>query len=237
MELNKIYQGDCLDVLKDFGDDSVDIVITSPPYNVGWNNMNGKDFTRYKSVEDKMKKNDYGEWTFKVLDSLLRVTKKHIFYNIQMLANNKLTVLEIFAKYKKNIKDIIIWHKTQAPPAIEPGVMNTAFEFIIILSNEKPDKRKFYDCKIKGNFNNVIYGNNASQNKFAKEHKATFPLYLPERIIENFTNKEDIILDPFMGTGTTAVAAQKLGRKYIGIEIDNNYIKIAKEQLRQKTLI
>jgi len=234
--INKVICGDCLDVMKNIPDKSIDSIITSPPYNVGWNNMNGKDFTRYKTINDKMDKDDYLYWTNNILDELLRITKKHIFYNIQMLSNNKNTVLNIFSKYKDKIKDIIIWHKTQAPPAIEPGVMNTAFEFIIILSNYKPEKRKFYDSKIKGNFNNVIYGNNASSNVFAKEHKATFPIYLPEQIIQNFTNEGDIILDPFLGTGTTCVACNRFNRKYIGIDISKEYCKIAEERLRQKPL-
>ena len=131
-----------------------------------------------------------------------------------------------------NVKDIIIWHKTQAPPAIEPGVMNTAFEYIIIFSKESPEKRKFYDVNFRGNFNNVIYGNNASQNEYAKEHKATFPQYLPDKIISNFTQEGDIIYDPFIGLGTTAMSAVMLKRNYIGSEISAEYTKLANERIK-----
>ena len=154
-----------------------------------------------------------------------------------MLSNNKMTVFNMINRYKNNLKDIIIWSKTQAPPAIEPGVMNTAFEFIFIFSKENPDKRKFKSANFRGNFNNVIRGNNASSNDFAKIHKATFPQYLPEQIILNFTQENEIILDPFVGIGTSALAAKKCKRKYIGIDISQEYVDICNKRLSQQTLL
>lgn len=196
--------------------------------------MHGKDFTRYDAVNDK--KVDYNSWILEVVNECIRVTKKHVFFNIQMLANNKESVINILTSFKPYLKDIIIWQKTQAPPAIEPGVMNTAYEFIIIFSNDQPDKRKFYGSNFHGNFNNVIKGNNASQNEYAKIHKATFPLYLPETLISKFTKEGEVILDPFSGTGTTCLAAKNLKRKFIGIDISEQYNKIANERLRQDLL-
>jgi DNA modification methylase len=149
---NKIICGDIFEVLQKFPDNTVDYTITSPPYNVGWNNMHGEDYTRYDEVKDKMTAEQYGVWQDKVMAELLRVTKKHIFYNIQMLSNNKLAVIALLANYRHKFKDVLVWKKNNFPPAIEPGVMSTAFEFIFVFSNEAPDKRKFYDANFHANF-------------------------------------------------------------------------------------
>lgn len=234
MEINKIYNEDCLQTLSKMPDGFVDMVITSPPYNIGYNNMHGEDVTKYETYNDEQTQEGYEEWLFKILDELLRVTKKHIFFNIQMLGNNKLTVLKLMGKYSTKIKDIIIWNKKLAPPHIEPGIMNSKFEFIIILSNQSPEKKKFYDGNFKGNFNNVIEGKSASQNKYAEIHKATYPLYLPRTILLKFGKEGELIYDPFMGTGTSALACLMEKRNFIGSEIDEVYFKLANERIKNE---
>ena len=155
-----------------------------------------------------------------------------------MLSDNKRTVLQIMGDYKEQIKDIIIWNKLQVAPAIEPGVMNSKFEFILIFSDDFPSKRKFSKGNFHGNFSNVIEGKSAAgENKFSDIHKATFPQYLPGIIIQKFSCRSDLILDPFLGTGTTCVVAKQLGLKFIGIEISEKYCKIASERLRQEILL
>ena len=230
--LNKIIQGDCLEVMKEMPDKCVDLVVTSPPYNVGKNNMTENKY----GGGDDMTQVEYYVWTKKIIDELLRVSET-IFYNIQMLSDNKRTVLSLLGEYKNYIKDIIVWNKNQVAPAIEPGVMNSKFEFIIIFSNDRPEKRKFTKANFRGTFNNVMSGKNASDNKFSNEHKATFPIYLPRIIIENFSDEDSIILDPFFGLGTTAIACQETHRNFIGIEISPEYCKIAEERLRQQVLL
>ena len=231
---NQIIQGDCLEILKILEDNSVDSCITSPPYNVGKNNM-----TENKYGEgDSMSQDEYSDWTKRVINELYRVTKNHIFYNIQMLSDNKRGLLKLLGDYSEKIKDIIIWNKRQVAPAIEPGVMNSKFELIIIFSKDSPEKRKFADANFHATFNNVLEGKSASnENLWADKHKAIFPLYLPYRIIENFTKEGDIVLDPFMGLGTTAIAARNLKRNYLGIELNPDYIKIAEDRLRQNILL
>lgn len=240
METNKIYHEDCLVTLSKMPDGFVDMVITSPPYNVGYNQMYGLDTTKYDTYEDKKSQDDYDLWLNNIIDELLRVTKKHIFFNIQMLGNNKTTVLKLLGKYNDKIKDIIIWNKKQAPPHIEQGIMNSKFEFIIIFSNQSPEKKKFYDAKFKGNFNNVIDGINASKNEYADVHKATYPLYLPRTILTKFGDANEIVYDPFMGTGTTAIASLMEGRFFIGSEIDKTYFDLSNKRinnfLQQQTL-
>jgi len=236
--INEIICGDCLEVLKGFPDNSVDYVITSPPYNVGVNSLYGyKEDSKYlDGYKDNI--DDYYKWTRNVLNELIRVTKKHIFYNVQMLSENKVDILSIFGDYRNIIKDVMVWTKNQVPPAMNPGCMNAGFEFIIILSKDRPEIRSFTEPGFsRGTFSNVMRGNNASQNKFADIHKATFPMYLPETLITNFTKEGETILDPFVGSGTTAVACKNLKRNYIGIDISETYCELTKQRLRQQSLI
>ena len=98
---------------------------------------------------------------------MLRVTKKHIFYNIQMLSGNKLALMKLMGFFANSIKEIIIWNKIHGVPAMEPGVFNSAYEFIIIFSKDQPNKRKFYDVNFRGNQNNVFIVKNTHSNPFS----------------------------------------------------------------------
>jgi len=232
LEINKIYHECNLNTMLQMDDNFVDMVITSPPYNVGNNNMTEN---KYNNDVDRKNTNEYEEWLFKIIDELLRITKTHVFFNIQMLSNNKSTIFKLFGRYADKIKDIIIWDKNQPTPAIERGVLTSKFEFIIIFSNENPNKRKFLNGNFHGNFTNVVKGNNASGNIYAKEHRATFPLYLPRTFLLKFGKEQDLIYDPFMGSGTTALACIKENRNYIGSEISKEYIELSNKRIDQHT--
>lgn len=227
---NQIIQGDCLEVMRGMPDKLADLIVTSPPYNVGKNNMTENKYGK----GDDMTQDEYYAWTKEVLDQCLRVAHT-TFYNIQMLSDNKRTVLALLGEYRNHIKDIIIWNKNSAAPAIEPGVMTSKFEFIIILSDDRPEKRKFTKGNFHGNFSNVLEGGSASSNIFSDVHKATFPEYLPLTLIERFSKEGDTILDPFGGTCTTAVACIQLKRNYICIEKEEQYVNICNERLLATT--
>ena len=109
MEINKIYCESNLDTMAKMPNNFVDYVLTSPPYNVGYDKMNGNDIKKYKDYKDNL--DDYFLNQKNLIDELLRVTKNHIFYNIQMLGNNKVDFLNLLSHFKDNIKDIIIWQK------------------------------------------------------------------------------------------------------------------------------
>jgi DNA modification methylase len=229
MEINKIYNEDNLETMAKMPDGFVDYVLTSPPYNVGHNKMFGEDTAKYKEYQDNL--DDYFLNQKKLIEELLRVTKKHIFYNIQMLGNNKIDFLNLLGHFKDNIKDIIIWQKKMIPH-IEPGVLSSSFEFIIIFSNDQPDKKKFYDGNFRGNFGNLIKISNSHSNPFAKEHKAIMPLDIPRMFMQKFGNENDIWYDPYMGTGTTAISSIMEKRNWVGSEISKEYTKIANKRLK-----
>ena len=169
LELNKIYCESNLETMKRMEDNFVDYVLTSPPYNVGHNKMFGQETAKYNNYTDDL--DDYFNNQKNLINELLRVTKNHVFYNIQMLGNNKVDFLNLLGHFKNKIKDIIIWQKNMIPH-IEHGVLSSSFEFIIIFSNDRPEKKKFYDGNFRGNFGNVIKTLNSHSNPFAKKHKA-----------------------------------------------------------------
>lgn len=226
MELNKIYLEDCLETMSKMPDGYVDYCITSPPYNI-----TNKSLSKYKEFSDDMKDEDYFENQKRVISEMLRVTKNHIFYNIQMVSGNKFALHRLIGHFYKNIKEVLIWKKS-GQPAISEKVFNSAFEYIIILSNNNPDKRYFNDANFKrGTQNNIFNVLNSHSNKFADVHKAVFPLDLPRYFMVNFGNKNDIWYDPYMGTGTTAVGAIKEQKRYIGSEISQEYLNLSEKRI------
>ena len=110
LEINKIYCENNLDTMAKMPDNFVDYVLTSPPYNVGNNKMVE---TKYNNYTDDL--DDYFNNQKNLINELLRVTKKHVFYNIQMLGNNKVDFLNLLGHFKDKIKDIIIWQKNGIP--------------------------------------------------------------------------------------------------------------------------
>ena len=166
-ELNKVYCGDCLKLMKKFPDNSVDIVITSPPYNIG-KSVRGN---LYEGYSDDLTQEEYKEFISNTLKDLIRITKYYVFFNFQILKTNKLAYLEILNEFKKNIKEIIIWNKKQVAPASQPTCLSSKFEFIIVLCKEelainRSFERAFFNNRKKGKINsNVIEGNNMSSAK------------------------------------------------------------------------
>ena len=229
MELNKIHNGDCIQYMKTLANDCVDYVITSPPYNFGKND-------KYKEFSDNKTMEEYFEWTKQVIDECLRITKETVFYNIQMISGNKVALLKTLGHYAEYIKDIIIWDKITAEPAIQKNVLNSQFEFIICLNKSKTNRMFAGGAKFWGTIPNILKLNKATGNDFSSLNKATFTKDLPLFFIQNFTNEGDIIMDPFMGTGTTALAAKELKRSFLGCEISADLCEVTNRRLEQGSL-
>ena len=227
MEINKIYCESNLETMKRMPNNFVDYVLTSPPYNV-----NTERIAKYKDFKDDLTQDSYFEQQKELITELLRITKKHIFYNIQMVSGNKIALHKLIGHFAKNIKEVIIWQKI-GQPAISEKVFNSAFEYIIIFSNDEPNKRYFSDANFKrGTQSNIFKILNSHSNPFAKEHKAIMPLDIPRYFMINFGNENDIWYDPYMGTGTTAVAAIEERKNWLGSEISKEYLDIANKRLQ-----
>ena len=238
-----VYNEDCMKTMARMPMGFVDYIITSPPYNVGKRISFGKNNAiyldneeMYSEYEDELTTDEYEAWLFGVIDECIRVSRYHVFFNIQMLSKNKRTVLRMMGKYADKIKDIFIWDKTIASPNIRKGIPRSKFEFIVIFSNESPENREFQGVDFSGSFSNVIQGTNAGQNKFSRINKCTFPLYLPKRIIYHFCKRGTIIYDPFNGTGTTAEAAYSENKSYIGSELDPVQCEITNTRIQNELI-
>lgn len=238
--LNKVYNEDCLKTLKKIPDHFIDTVITSPPYNMNLRIRNGKYCsrqivkeisTKYDDFADNLPIEDYFNLHCTIIDELLR-TSNRIFYVIQIVTGSKRAIFKMIGKYSEKLKDIIVWDKKVGQPAIGEQVMNRRTELILVFENDYPISRQFRNAPFKRGTLNDIWEITRDRSKTEK-HGAIFPEKLVQTIIENFTNKNDIIYDPFLGTGTTAVVAKKLNRKFIGSEISKDFYKIANKRIKE----
>lgn len=240
IELNEIYNENCLDTLKRMQGNSVDLVVTSPPYNMNLRIRNGKycsrqiveEFsTKYNGFDDNMPIDDFYEFHLNVIKELLRVSPI-VFYNIQIVTGSKRAFFKIIGELNEYLKDIVIWDKGVAQPAMSVGVLNRQSELVLIFERDNAISRQFKKCNFaRGTLNDVWHIKRGAKDKAIKGHSAVFPEGLIERILINFTNENDIVYDPFMGTGTTGIVCKRLGRNFIGSELVIEYLELAKSRI------
>lgn len=235
-----IYNEDCLKTLNKIKDNSIDCVITSPPYNMNLRIRNGKycsrqiikEFsTKYSNFNDNLPIDEYNKFHSKVLKELLRVSKV-VFYNIQIVTGSKRSIFKMIGDFNEQLKDIIVWNKGVSQPSMHQQVLNKQTELILVFETDYPISRQFRYANFKRGTLSDIW-NVKREKTINKNHSATFPLNLIRKILINFTNKNNIIYDPFMGTGTTAIACLIEKRKFIGSEIDKEYFEAAKKRIEQ----
>lgn len=236
IELNKIYNEDCMDTMKKMKDNFIDIVVTSPPYNIGKGRKNGKttQSISYDTYSDNLPKEEYFKQTSLWLDELLRVTKHHIFYNIQEIKGNKGIVKYLYQNYHEQIKEVFIWAKTNPPSCILDKGVSKGYEYIFCFSKDSPDKSVFKYCNFSnysGDYIKNVIIKPVNNDKENKGHSFAFGDWLPKYFINYFSKEGSLIYDPFMGTGTTAKSCIILNRNYIGSEISKKYIDIADKRL------
>ena len=221
MKENMLYNMDCFVGLQSMDDNSVNHVITSPPYNQ-------KRSDKYNNYDDKV--DDYYQFMKKSIDESLRVAEKYVFFNIQKNYYNKQEVFNLIGEYSSQLIDIIIWNKTNPPPSGGHKITN-AHEYILVLSNN--------ETSLKSNTTytkNTITTNVYSNNPYKKIHRAVMNPDVCYWLIDKFTQENDLILDIFSGMGTTAYCSSERNRRYIGFEIDKEYWEVSKERLANKSL-
>lgn len=253
MDKNVIYLKSSED-MKELPDNSVDLIVTSPPYNInikyGNKTSNGK-IVESKGIKysDNLSEDEYKEMLRKVFNECKRVLKEDgsIWINIKNRLIDDVVVPPFWIQeYFKDfyLKNLLVWNFDWG------GSTNKRFspryEFIFWYTKSKKNyKFNLEDVKIptlnyrpdryKSQLKNptdvwrisMVSGNFAERT----DHPAQYPERLIERIILAGSNKGDLILDPFMGSGTTAVVAKKLNRNYIGYELIKEYVDIAKKRL------
>lgn len=233
-----LYNDDCIKIMKTLTNNSIDMIFADPPYflsNNGLSIHSGKIVSVNKGEWDKKDNyNDVSKFTYDWLKECYRLLKVGGTIWISGTQHN---IFDVHSKLKEigyKIINIVIWHKTTPPPLIYKNKFRFSYEFIIWASKEKHSTFNYNDMyKINNQeMEDVWYLPAVQMNeKRFGYHPTQKPECLLERIILSSTNENDLILDPFMGSGTTCYVAKKLKRKFIGIEKESNYFKIANSRI------
>ena len=185
--------------------------------------------TKYKNYRDDLPMEVYYEFQKQFLTLALKKANT-VFYNIQMVTGNKVALLKLIGEFAEHIKEIVIWDKLHGQPAVRDGVLNSRYEFLFILANEA-SRRRFDNALFKRGTLDNLWGIRAGRHKGCK---AGFPIEFVEKILLNFVTKDTLVIDPFMGSGTTGVVCKRLGYDFIGIEFDEETCKIAVERIKDE---
>lgn len=258
--LNKVICGDCIALMKKMPDECVDVIVTSPPYNIG---------IKYNLHKDNMPFDKYLDWIEEVARECFRILKKDgsFFFNIGDKPSDELRSLKVAERISKifKLQNTIHWVKSIAIPEENVNIghykpinsrkyLNNCHEFIFHFTKEgnavldklgigvpyqdKSNigrwKSALQDKRDRGDMWFIPY--ETVTNK--KMHPAMFPIKLPEMCIKLHGLKRGklVVLDPLLGSGSTAIASKRLGCYYIGFEIDKKYCDIAKELLSENNL-
>jgi len=228
---HRLLCGDSTDadqVAKLMNGEKANISFTSPPYNAGKSEkLSGNTHTddnKYNLYNDNQSKDDYLKLLIDFTNNSLMFSN-YLVCNIQSLAGNKIAIIEYLYNFKDNFIDVAIWDKEHAAPTMAKNVFNSVWEYMFFLSLEKNPSRAIPNANFRGNIPNIYRGKPNRNNEFSNYHAATFPIDLPEWVLK-FTNKNDIVLDLFLGTGTTMVAAHQLKRKCYGMELNPKYCQV-----------
>lgn len=208
--LNKIHQGDCLEFMKQLPDKCIDLVVTDPPYGIGYDlQQNEQSDSGRISNGGKWKKYEYTAWDKKppsqeYFDEIFRVSKNQIvwggnYFNLPQSSR------------------WLVWNKVQRGFMTDGEMAWTSFDGAI----------KIFDMARTDAYIN---------SKEGKFHPTQKPEALMKWCIGKHSEPDQIIFDPFSGSGTTLVAAKQLGRKFLGCELSERYVKICEERLRQDYL-
>ena len=246
--INSIIQGDCIEILKQIPDDSIDMTFADPPFNLK---------KKYNGYRDNKEFAEYLEWCKDWILEMVRVTKP----TGSIFVHNIPKWLTYYAGFLNEAADFKHWIAWDAPTA-PMGKTLQPNHYGILYYAKNCKENKFYEIRYshkrcrKCNVLLKDYGgkkdglhpfgplvsdswtdiHRIKHNKYRDNHPCQLPIHLLERLILMVTDENDIVLDPFVGTGTTVIAAKKLGRTYIGIDNDPAYVAITKEHLEKITV-
>jgi len=204
----------------------VDIAFTSPPYNAGktpTEDKMGKQ-SKYANDNDSKTQSEY-LYFLNEFTHLANAYSEYNFINLQMLSGNKIAFLEYLDTFKLMIADIIIWDKQTAQPAMAENVLNSQFEFVIVLSPK--GNRHIGTRKFRGTLSNLVSTPKQTKNK-EKDHNATYPVEFVSHFVRNFSEKS--VLDLFLGSGSTLIACEQTDRICYGMELDPKYVDVIRKR-------
>lgn len=236
LPINQILQGDCLEVMKDFPDNSVDLVVADPPYNISnygraitkqgsdFKTADFGDWDKFDSVEK------YTIWLLEITKQIKRLLKpKHQLY---LFCDNHYAghyVYKIEREVELEQKCPLVLYKRNPIPQLHKRNFRSSFDICILFTNNEDKKCEPFNFLGQSEMKNVQEYNL----KKLTEHPTEKNLDIIKKFIKISSNKGDLVLDPFLGSGTTAVACKKLGRDFIGIEKEGKYVEMARERLKK----
>lgn len=222
-----LLKGDCIQLIETLEDESIDAIITDPPYNIAKEN-NFKSMGRAGI--------DFGEWdkdfdTVKWIEKTISKVKKGgnivIFADMRQFSPYITKLEELGCTFK----DVIRMEKSNPIPRNRDRrfIFDTEYALYFVKNGDK-----WTFNRLDENYERPLIKTSVTpkSQKIGKGHPTQKPLYAMEWLIERLTNKGDVILDPFMGSGTTGVACQKLNRDFIGCELSDEYFKMAQKRLQ-----
>ena len=242
--MDKIILGDAIEIMRQISDNCVDVTFADPPFNLK---------KRYNSYYDKKEIEEYLSWCKEWLHEMVRITKP----TGSIFVHNIPKWLIYFGSY---LNEVAMFRHWIAWDAMGPPLGKTLLpNHYGILYYVKSDKYKFYDirtlhkrCRVCHYILQDYGGKKAQMHSYGPlisdvwgdihrirhkvrrdEHPCQLPIHLLERLLLMSTDEGDIVFDPFVGTGTTAIAAKKLGRKYMCIDIDPKYVEITNRKLKE----
>lgn len=254
MKKNHIYLGDCIKVMNNQLDkESIDLIFADPPYNLSGNDLKwenhktGGDWYMVNEKWDKMTVPEYLSFTRKWIDASDRVLKDGGSLYISCTYHNIAEVMVTLKQIGFSINNVITWQKTNAMPNMTRRVYTHSTEFVIwavkgkkwvfnydALKKLNPERQKDGSLKQMRDFWSIPLVQGKERLK-GKDGRAMHPTQKSEEmlkiIIVASSNKGGLVLDPFLGSGTTAVVAKQLGRNWIGIEVSDKYVKMSKRRI------
>jgi len=228
---HRLLCGDSTDsdsVAKLMNGEKAEISFTSPPYNAGTTPTEIKmgKTSKYANDLDNKTESEYLNLLIDFTNNTL-LFSDYSFVNIQSLSGNKTALIDYLYNLKSIYADTLIWNKQNAQPAMANNVLNSQFEYVHVFSHKA--NRAIGTKLFRGTISNVIDISKQTANK-VKEHNATFPMDFASFFISNFCEKS--VIDLFLGSGTTMVAAHQLKRKCYGMEIEPKYCQIIIDRMR-----
>lgn len=248
MRKNVIYNEDCFITMKNkIESNSIDCVLTSPPYNMTKRKGGITDSGRYDVYKDWMTEDEYVNFSVKLFKQFDKIIKQNgvVLYNLSYSKENGilpyLVMAEIYKKTNWTVVDTIIWEKKSGMPVpADKRHSSRKCETVFVLArkNEKNTFNRYPGISSIGSngqtyyhtYDNIIRTNN-NDAKTHKLNQATYSTNFCKKLLELYAQKNDVIYDPFMGTGTTGNACVQLGMSYIGSELSENQCIYANERI------
>ncbi|GAB4433921.1 MAG: site-specific DNA-methyltransferase [bacterium] len=245
-ELNKIYLGDCIELMKKIPDDSIDLIFADPPYNLQLNSeLYRPNQTKVDAVNDEWDKfssfKEYDDFTYSWTSECHRILKKTGSFWVIGTYHNIFRVGKILQDVGFWIINDIIWIKTNPMPNFKGTRFNNAHETLIWAVKSKNSKYTFHYHSMKAMNDDlqmrsdwlipICQGEERIKINGQKAHSTQKPAELLYRVIISTSNPGDIVFDPFSGSGTTAAVAKRLGRRYLAFDKNETYVKISTERV------